>query len=82
MREFKPLDFTRLCLDGQVKIVTVKEPALPLPPVKASKIPYVIIALSLTALASVIAYYNNLLKKKEQELKKFKEHQNFFSYEA
>ena len=80
MQEFKPLDFTRLCLDGQVKIVTVKEPALP--PVKASKIPYVIVALSLTALASVIAYYNNLLKKKEQELKKFKEHQNFFSYEA
>jgi hypothetical protein len=75
MQEFKPLDFTKLSLDGQVKVITVTAPQLP---AKTNRIPYVLLALSLTALAAVIAYYNKLLKSKEQE---GKQRTKKFSYE-
>ena len=71
MKDFKPLDFTKLCLDEQVKIVTVKEPALP---VKSSKIPYVLLSISLVALAGAVIYYNNLLSRREKELKRLQKH--------
>jgi hypothetical protein len=68
MQQFKPLDFTNLHLDGQVKVITIKEPALPA--VKTDKMPYVLLTCSLIVLAGVVAYYNNLVSRKEEELKR------------
>lgn len=64
MQQFKPLDFTDLCLDGQVKLITVKEP------VKPGNMPYVLLAASLIAIAGIVAYYRDLLARKERELQK------------
>lgn len=64
MQQFKPLDFTELCLDGQVNIITVKEA------VKASKTPYILLTASVIAFAGIIAYYRGLLVRKERELQK------------
>jgi hypothetical protein len=68
MQDFKPIDFTRLCVDGQIKVVTIKEPARFI--IKHSKAPYILLAVSLMALGGMAIYFKNLLDKKEEELKR------------